>query len=115
MSDRMSRDDAKNTAKEEGSVAGATEASTLETELAKFIISPLALEEITADEIAPETPLFAGGLGLDSVDALELAVALQKEYGIKLDPKDESSIHALTCLKNLAALIIEHRKLGAVS
>ena len=97
-----------------GEAAG-PEGGMLEFELSKFIISTLALEEITAEEITPEMPLFGGGLGLDSVDALELAVALQKVYGIKLDPKDESSIIALTCLKNLASLIAEHRKLGAAS
>lgn len=115
-SGRVSSEDLKKISKDiSASSAASGEASELEVELARFVISTLALEEITPEEIGPETPLFGGGVGLDSVDALELAVSLQKQYGIKLDPKDESSITALSSLRNLASVITEHRALASAS
>ena len=63
------------------------------TELTKeikcLIIETLYLEDITPDEIEDNAPLFVEGLELDSIDALEIGVALQKKYQIKLNPKDE--------------------------
>ena len=63
------------------------------TELIKeikcLIIETLYLEDITPDEIEDNAPLFVEGLELDSIDALEIGVALQKKYQIKLNPKDE--------------------------
>ncbi len=63
------------------------------TELIKeikcLIIETLYLEDINPDEIEDNTPLFVEGLELDSIDALEIGVALQKKYQIKLNPKDE--------------------------
>ena len=59
----------------------------LELQLKQQIIEALNLEEITAEEIATDAPLFGEGLGLDSIDALELIVLMEKRYGIKLkDP-----------------------------
>ena len=63
------------------------------TELIKeikcLIIETLYLEDITPDEIEDNAPLFIEGLELDSIDALEIGVALQKKYQIKLNPKEE--------------------------
>ena len=63
------------------------------TELTKeikcLIIETLYLEDIIPDEIEDNAPLFVEGLKLDSIDALEIGVALQKKYQIKLNPKDE--------------------------
>lgn len=56
----------------------------LESELKQFIIDTLALEDLGVDDIKSDTPLFGDGLGLDSVDALELGVALQKRYRVKI-------------------------------
>jgi acyl carrier protein len=57
--------------------------------LKKEIIDVLNLEDVTPDDIADEAPLFGGGLGLDSIDALELIVLMEKNYGIKLkDPSE---------------------------
>ena len=56
----------------------------LELELKQLIIDSLDLEDISADDIDSDDALFVDGLGLDSIDALELGVALQKKYGIKL-------------------------------
>jgi acyl carrier protein len=60
----------------------------LKLELKKKIIKNLNLEDVEVSEIADDEPLFGEGLGLDSIDALELIVMLDKDYGIKLsDPK----------------------------
>lgn len=62
-------------------------------ELKTKIIDILNLEDITVDDIQNDDPLFGDGLGLDSIDALELIVLLDKEYGIKItDPKQGKSI-----------------------
>jgi acyl carrier protein len=57
------------------------------------IIEQLNLEDVEPEDIDPEEPLFGDGLGLDSIDALELIVLLEKEYGIKIEnPKDGQKI-----------------------
>jgi acyl carrier protein len=56
----------------------------LEQEIKELIISALSLEDVQPQDIATEAPLFVEGLGLDSIDALELGVALQKRYGVQL-------------------------------
>lgn len=69
-----------------------------------MIIDTLELEDITPADIEPQAALFGDGLGLDSIDALELGLALQKRYGIKLDAEAEetrghfASVNALTAL-----------------
>src|ERR1700691_4439798 len=55
----------------------------LERELKELIVSALNLEDITADDIASDEQLFVNGLGLDSIDGLELGMALRKKYGVK--------------------------------
>ncbi len=63
--------------------------SELTQELKAKIITQLNLEDLAVDDLADDTPLFGDGLGLDSIDALELIVMLDKSYGIKLsDPKE---------------------------
>jgi len=65
----------------------------LKKELKSKIIEQLNLEDVSVDEIADDDPLFGDGLGLDSIDALELIVMLDKDYGIKLaDPKEGKKI-----------------------
>ena len=67
--------------------------SDLKQELKEKIIEQLNLEDVTAADIADNDPLFGDGLGLDSIDALELIVMLDKDYGIKLaDPKEGRKI-----------------------
>lgn len=58
-------------------------------EIKKLIIEALELEEMTSDDIDADAPLFNDGLGLDSIDALELGVALQKRFDVKIDPNAE--------------------------
>ena len=65
----------------------------LKQELKENIIEQLNLEDVSIEEIGDNDPLFGDGLGLDSIDALELIVMLDKDYGIKLtDPKEGKAI-----------------------
>lgn len=82
----------------------------LELEVKQLIIEVLQLEDITADDIDSEAPLFVEGLGLDSIDALELGVALQKRYGISLSADSEDTRRHFASVRALAALVETHRK-----
>ncbi|MCG2460200.1 phosphopantetheine-binding protein [Flavobacteriaceae bacterium F89] len=80
----------------------------LKEELKGKIIEQLNLEDITVAEIADDDPLFGDGLGLDSIDALELIVMLDKDYGIRLsDPKEGRKI--FESVEIMAKYIEEHR------
>ncbi|WP_136069328.1 phosphopantetheine-binding protein [Modicisalibacter radicis] len=81
----------------------------LERELKQLIIDTLELEDVTPDDIAPDEPLFVEGLGLDSIDALELGLALQKRYGIQLEADSEDTRRHFANLRSLAALVEERR------
>lgn len=71
-----------------------------------LIVETLRLEDITPAEIPDEEPLIGGGLSLDSIDALELVVRIEKEFGIKITSSEESRT-ALASVKTLAAFIRE--------
>ena len=80
----------------------------LKQELKERIIEVLNLEDITPTDIQDNDPLFGDGLGLDSIDALELIVLLDKEYGIKLaDPKQGKEI--FQSIETMATFISENR------
>ncbi len=82
--------------------------SDIKLELKEKIIEQLNLEDVTVGEIADTDPLFGEGLGLDSIDALELIVMLDKDYGIKLaDPKEGKKI--FESIETIANYITEHR------
>ncbi|GHC18185.1 phosphopantetheine-binding protein [Aidingimonas halophila] len=81
----------------------------LELELKQMIIDTLELEDVTPDDIDPDAPLFVEGLGLDSIDALELGLALQKHYGIKLDAESDDTRQHFASLNHLAALVEARR------
>ena len=83
----------------------------LELEVKQLIIDVLQLEDIGSDDIDSDAPLFVEGLGLDSIDALELGVALQKRYGISLSADSEDTRRHFTSVKALAALIETNRKM----
>lgn len=70
-----------------------------------LIIETLALEDIGPDDIDPAAPLFDEGLGLDSIDALELGMALQKRYGVSLSADSQESRRHFASVDALAALI----------
>lgn len=75
------------------------------TEIKELIISALELEDISANEIGDEETLFGDGLGLDSIDALELGVALQKKFGVKIDSKKDDLTDHFANVKSLASFI----------
>ena len=84
----------------------------LELELKELIIKTLELEDITSDDIISSAPLFNDGLCLDSIDALELGVAIQKRYGIALVADSEETKHNCASVANLASLVFGHRTVG---
>lgn len=77
----------------------------LETDIKKMIIEALDLEDITPEDIETDAPLFGDGLGLDSIDALELGVALKKKYNIVLEAGDASTRAHFRSVASLAAFI----------
>ena len=82
--------------------------SELHQELKGFIIETMNLEDITPANIGDDTPLFAeDGLGLDSIDALELVLGLKKKYGIVIEANDETSRMHLRSVATLVKLIQE--------
>ena len=81
----------------------------LRQELKALIIETLDLEDISPDDIVDSAPLFNEGLGLDSIDALEIGVALQKRYGIKLDPENDDVKRHFASIANLTDLVHAHR------
>ena len=82
----------------------------LEQELKTLIIEVLDLEDITVEDINSDEPLFVDGLGLDSIDALELGVAIQKKYSIKIEAEGEQTRESFSSVKNLARFITENKK-----
>ena len=83
--------------------------STLEREVASMIVSTLNLDGVTPEQIDPAAPLFGTGLGLDSIDALELALEISKRYGFQLRSDDEDNRRIFASLANLAAHIEKNR------
>ncbi len=78
--------------------------------LKKEIIDQLQMEGITPEEVDPEAPLFGeGGLGLDSIDVLELVVLLDKNYGIKIRASKEGP-KIFYSVKTMAEYILDHQK-----
>jgi len=80
-----------------------------EDEIKRLIIDVLQLEDITPDDIDPDAPLFVEGLGLDSIDALELGVAIQKRYGIVLSANSEETRRHFSSVRSLSAMIDKNR------
>ncbi len=79
-------------------------------ELKNLLIEGLRLEDITPDDIAPEAALFGSeGLGLDSIDALEIGVMLDRRYGVKIVSGDERNPQIFSCLNSLAEFVAAHR------
>jgi acyl carrier protein len=81
----------------------------LEPEIKTLIIETLGLEDMTPDDIGSDDLLFGEGLGLDSVDALELGLALQKRYGITLEPETKNMRQHFATVASLAAFVASHR------
>ena len=79
--------------------------SDLNTQIKQLIIDALGLEDITPHDIDDEQTLFGEGLGLDSVDALELGLAIQKTYGIKIDADAKDTRDHFSNVTSLAAFV----------
>lgn len=77
----------------------------LEQEIKELIILSLSLEDTRPEDIDADAPLFADGLGLDSIDALELGVALQKKYGTSLSADAADNRRHFTSVRTLAAFV----------
>jgi acyl carrier protein len=80
-----------------------------ERELAELLVESLNLEGTAPGEIDPEAPLFNTGLGLDSIDALELALAISKRYGFQLKSDNEDNRRIFASLRALSAHVQQHR------
>ena len=76
-----------------------------EAQLAELLVEVLGLEDVEASEIDPEAHLFGDGLGLDSIDALEIALAISQKYGVQMKAEDESTREAFATLKSLTIFI----------
>ena len=81
-------------------------------ELAELIVSALTLEAVDPAGIDPDAPLFGTGLGLDSIDALELALEISKRYGVQLKADDEDNKRIFASLRALSDYIEQRRAAG---
>ncbi|MHC8384131.1 phosphopantetheine-binding protein [Pseudomonas sp. LB3P14] len=77
----------------------------LKQEIKELIIDALGLEDISVEDIGDDQTLFGEGLGLDSVDALELGLAIQKKYGIKIDADAKDTRNHFSNVASLAAFV----------
>ena len=78
-------------------------------ELATLIVQSLNLETVTPAQIEPDAPLFGGELGLDSIDALEIALAVSKHYGFQLRSDNPENQRIFASLRSLSEHIEQHR------
>jgi acyl carrier protein len=79
-----------------------------EREVAQFIVTALNLE-VTPEQIRPQDPLYGEGLGLDSIDVLEIALAVSKQYGFQMRSDDPDNATIFSSLRSLASHIAKHR------
>ena len=79
-----------------------------EKKMAELIVESLNLEDIRAEDIEPEKPLFGEGLGLDSIDALELALAITQNYAIQLKADDKNMQQAFGTLRSLNTFVMKN-------
>ena len=80
-----------------------------ERELAELLVESLNLEGVEPAQIDPEAPLFNAGLGLDSIDALELALAVSKRYGFQLRSDNDENRRIFASLRALSAHVEQNR------
>jgi acyl carrier protein len=81
----------------------------LVSELKDLLIDGLHLEDVEPDEIDLNEPLFGEGLGLDSIDALEIAVLLDRKYGVRISSGDDKNPEIFASLNSLAEFVAENR------
>lgn len=83
----------------------------LHNEIKELLISALQLEDLSPEDIDADTTLFVEGLGLDSIDALELGLALQRRYGVSMAADATESRRHFASIRALAEFVSAHRKL----
>jgi acyl carrier protein len=83
--------------------------SDIENELKSMIVQTLMLKDVQPQEIDVDKPLFADGLGLDSIDALELAVEISRRYKVQIKSDDERNREIFRSVRSLAAFIAEEK------
>lgn len=83
--------------------------SSIEREIAQLIVDTLNLDSTRPEEIDPEMPLFREGLGLDSIDALELAVVIGERYGVQIRADDLGNVRIFASLRSLSEHIARCR------
>jgi len=76
-----------------------------EAEMAKLLVDVLNLEDIEPNEIDPNEALFGEGLGLDSIDALEIALAISQQHGVEMKAEEDSTREAFATLKSLTNFV----------
>lgn len=81
----------------------------LQQELKALIVSALGLEDINPEDIETDAPLFVDGLGLDSIDALELGLAIKKKYGITMSAESEENKKHFASVAALAEFVASHQ------
>ena len=81
----------------------------LENEIKQLIIDSLHLEDLTINDIDTQSPLFAEGLGLDSIDALELGLAIKKTYNVSLNPDDTQTREHFASVASLSLFIAKNK------
>lgn len=89
-----------------------TDRSPAEHELAELLITALNIEHLQPDTVDPEATMFGAdenGWGLDSIDALEIALAVQQKYGVELRSEDEEVKPAFASLRSLTRLVMQRR------
>ena len=82
----------------------------LEAEIKALIVESLMLEDLAPEEIASEAPLFVEGLGLDSIDALEIAMALEQRYGVAVGEDAEKNQEIFASVRSLANFVSESQE-----
>lgn len=89
-----------------------SEQTPAELQLARLLVESLNLEGVDPAGIDPEAPLFGDGLGLDSIDALELALAIGKQYGFQLRSDSDENRRIFASLRALSAHVEQHKTTG---
>jgi acyl carrier protein len=87
----------------------------LESELKQLIVEVLSLKDVKPQEIDSQAPLLVEGLGLDSIDALELAMAVGKKYSVKFSSEESQNREAFASVRSLAQYVAKNRPAAAAS